>query len=309
MHIDLLPNLPPNGGHENVLTAFDVFSQYLFAYPLTDASAINVAKVLIDIMTKHAYLPTTLITDKGTAFTSTIFAEITQILGITLKFAMTKHTQTIGKLDRTHASLKTNLKISCREHRRQWHKYLALAVLNHNTSYHASTGCEPTRVFHGRIPCNILDHKLGINTNEQNNPTTEFAEEVQNRTKLLIDKTKHNVMQSYVKYKEYYDRKAKTVPLKGSDDCFVLQPKADHQGSKIPFKNYRWVGPFIVKKVLPFENYIVRRLNTNKTQILHRIRLKKFVLNQPLNYNFRAERLQLDEEIVIPQDDLYTITS
>ena len=308
MQIDLLPNLPPSGGYENVLTAIDVFSRYLFAYPLTDASAINVAKALIDIMTKHAYLPTTLITDKGTAFTSTIIAEVTQILGITLKCATTKHPQTIGKLERTHASLKTNLKMASGEYRRQWHKYLPLAVLNHNTSYHASIGCEPTRVFHGRIPYNILDHKLGNNPNGKISPTTEFAEEIQNRTKTLIDKTKQNIMQSYIKYKEYYDRKAKAAPLKENEFCFVLQSKADHQGSKIPFRDYRWVGPFIIQKVLPNENYIVRRINTNKTQILHRIRLKKFVPNQPLEDNFQEQQLQPDEEIVIPQDDLYIIT-
>ena len=181
-------------------------------------------------MTKHAYLPTTLITDKGTAFTSTSIAEITHILVITLKCATTKHPQTIGKMERTHASLKTNLKMACGEYRRQWHKYLPLAVLNHNTSYHASIGCEPTRVFHGKIPYNILDHKLGNNPNEQANPTTEFAEEIQNRTKILIDKTKQNITQSYIKYKEYYDRKAKAAPLKENDYCFVLQPKTDHQG-------------------------------------------------------------------------------
>ena len=62
------------------------------------------------------------------------------------------------------------------------------------------------------------------------------------------------------------------------------------------------------KKKLPNEIYIVRRINTNKTQILHRIRLKKFVPNQPLEDNFREQRLQPDEEIVIPQDDLYIIT-
>ena len=308
MQIDILLNLPPCGGYENVLTAIDVFSRYLFAYPLTDASAINVAKAIIDIMTKHAYLPTTLITDKGTAFTSTIIAEVTQILGITLKCATTKHPQTIGKLERTHASLKTNLKMACGEYRRQWHKYLPLAVLNQNTSYHASIGCEPTRVFHGRIPFNILDHKLGKNPNEQINPTTEFAEEIQNRTKILINKTKQNIMQSYIKYKEYYDRKAKAAPLKENDYRFVLQPRADHQGSKIPFRDYRWVGPFVVQRVLPNENYIVRRINTNKTQILHRIRHKTFVPNQPLEDNFREQRLQPDEEIVIPQDDLYVIT-
>ena len=308
MQIDLLPNLPPSGGYENVLTAIDAFSRYLFAYPHTDASAINVAKAIIDIMTKHAYLPTTLITDKGTAFTSTIIAEVTHSLGITLKCATTKHPQTFGKLERTHASLKTNLKMACGEYCRQWHKYLPLAVLNHNTSNHASIGCEPTREFLGRIPFNILDHKLGNNPNEQINPTNEFAEEIQNCTKILIDKTKQNIMQSYIKYKEYYDRKAKAAPLKENDYCFVLQPKADHQGSRIPFCDYRWVGQFVVQKVLPNENYIVRRINTNKTQILHRIRLKKFVLNQPLEDNFREQQLQPDEEIVIPQDDFYIIT-
>ena len=41
---------------------------------------------------------------------------------------------------------------------------------------------------------------------------------------------------------------------------------------------------------------------------MHRIRLKKFVPNQPLEDNFREQRLQSDEEIIIPQDDLYVIT-
>ena len=139
--IDLLPNLPTSGGYQTVMTAIDVFSRYLFAYPLIEATATNVAKVIIDIMTKHSYLPTTLITDKGSAFTSTIIAEITQILGITLKCATTKHPQTIGKLERTHASLKTKLKMASGEYRRQWHKYLPLAVLNYNTTYHSSIGC------------------------------------------------------------------------------------------------------------------------------------------------------------------------
>ena len=119
MQIDLLPNLPPYGGYENIITAMDVFSRYLFAYPVTDASATNTAKVIIDIITKHTYLPTTLITDKGTALTSNLFAEVAQILGIQMKCATTKHPQTIGMLERTHASLKTNLKMASGDYRRQ----------------------------------------------------------------------------------------------------------------------------------------------------------------------------------------------
>ena len=70
------------------------------------------AKVLIYIMTKHSYLPTTLITNKRSAFTSTIVAEITQILGVTLECATTKHPQTIDRQGKIHAFLKTNLKIA-----------------------------------------------------------------------------------------------------------------------------------------------------------------------------------------------------
>ena len=77
---------------------------------------------------------------------------------------------------------------------------------------------------------------------------------------------------------------------------------------KIPFRDYRWGGPFIVQKVLPNSNYDLRLLRTNKTQILHRIRLRKFVPNQPLQKNFREERLKPVEKIVTPQGDLYTIT-
>ena len=103
-------------------------------------------------------------------------------------------------------------------------------------------------------------------------------------------------MHSYLKYKEYYDDKARAAPLNEKDYCFVLQHKADHQGSKFPFRDYRWVGPFVVQKVLPNENYKVRRLITNKTKKLHRIRLTKTVPNQPLEDSYREETLQPSEE-------------
>ena len=64
LQIDLVPELPPSGGYTNIVTAMDVFSRCLFAYPTSNQDAKTFAKVLINIMTKHAYLPTTLISDK-----------------------------------------------------------------------------------------------------------------------------------------------------------------------------------------------------------------------------------------------------
>ena len=182
MQIDLVPGLPPSGGYENTVTAIDVFSRYLFAYPTSNQDAKTVAKVIINIVTKHAYLPKTFISDKGTAFTSHVIKEVAGVLGITLKHATTKHAQTIGLLERSHASIKQALKIETGERRSIRHKYVSIAVLNYNTSYHASIGCEPSRVFHGRIPYNILDIKLGIRPQKNPPPDSQIAQDVLEQT-------------------------------------------------------------------------------------------------------------------------------
>ena len=140
MQIDLVPGLPASGGYENIVTAMDVFSRNLFAYPTSNQDATTIAKVIITNMTKHACLPTTLISDKGTAFTSHVIKEVAGVLGITLKHATTKHAQTIGLLERYHASIKKSLKIETGERISLWHKYISIAVLNYNTSYHSSIG-------------------------------------------------------------------------------------------------------------------------------------------------------------------------
>ena len=306
LQMDILPNLPTSGGYDHIITPIDVFSRYLFAYPVTRITATAVSRVVMDILCKHTYLPTTIITDLGTQFNAQVTHEIAAVLGIELKHVTMKHAQTIGLLERTHASVKTHLKAATGEFRTNWHKYLPLAVLNHNTTYHASLGCEPSRVFHGRIPHNILDYKLGYNPKPRYQPQSDVAEEIQKRMKILLDQTKKNIMQSYLKYKAYYDRKAKAAPLETTDYCYILNPKADTQAAKIPFREFRWCGPYKVEKVLPNNNYIVRRLGTNKTQLLHRIRLRKFTPQAPLADTFvRETDWQKDDQMPITNDDLY----
>ena len=201
MQIDLVPELSPSGGFETIVTAMDVFYRYLFAYPTSNQDAKTIAKVLINIMTKHAYLPTTLISDKGTAFMSQVIKEVAGVLGITLKHATTKHAQTIGLLEQSHASIKQALKIETGVRRSLWHKYINIAVLNYNTSYHTSIGCEPSQVFHGRIPYNVLDLKLVFRPQQQPIPTSQIAQEVLEQTELIHQDVRKNIIQAYIKYK------------------------------------------------------------------------------------------------------------
>ena len=131
------------------------------------------------------------------------------------------------------------LKIETGERRSLWHKYVQNAVLNYNTSYHTSIGCEPSRVFHGRIPYNVLDLKLGIRPQQQPIPTSQIAQEVLEQTEMIHQDVRKIIMQAYVKCKAYYDKKANASKHKEADYVYILQPKADHPDSKIPITEFR----------------------------------------------------------------------
>ena len=84
MEISLVPEIPPSGGYKHIVTATDVCSRYFFAYPTSNQDAKTIAIVINNIMAKHACLPTTLISDKGSAFVSHVIKELAGVLGITL---------------------------------------------------------------------------------------------------------------------------------------------------------------------------------------------------------------------------------
>ena len=72
LEVDILPNFPSSNGYQHSITMMDVFSRYLFAYLTQDMTAKTVARCIIDVMTRHCYLPTVILTDKGSQFRSEV---------------------------------------------------------------------------------------------------------------------------------------------------------------------------------------------------------------------------------------------
>ena len=98
-----------------------------------------------------------------------------------------------------------------------WHKYVNIAVLNYKTSYHTSIGSEPSRAYHGCIPYNGLNLKLGIRPEQQPIPTSQFAQDVPDQTEMIHQKNRKNAMQAYIEYKDYYDKTANASQLKEAE--------------------------------------------------------------------------------------------
>ena len=280
LEIDLVGELPRSNGYSHILTACDYFSRYLFAIPIHKPDTKSVVNALLDSFTKHAYVPKHIITDKGSAFTSEVITELMNKAGIKVSHATIKHAQTIGMIERSHQRLKQVLKINVSVDRPQWDRYVNLAVMAHNTTYHQTLKCSPTEVFHGRVPYNALDLKLSNPLNPPRNAVD---------TKTLMDnlnakfkETHTNIIRAFHKYKSYYDRKAQASPLKVNDFVFLLNPKIGQQSEKIPFNSFKWERPYKVVKVQSQSNYIIRKVGTFRTQCVHRMRLRPFVPHDPI---------------------------
>ena len=79
---------------------------------------------------------------------------------------------------------------------------------------------------------------------------------------------------SYNKYRHFYDRKASALPLKKHQYCLLLNPKLTTVNDPMGKSLTKWLPLYRVETVLTNSNYIVRKVGTNNTQCVHRIRLR-----------------------------------
>ena len=62
---------------------------------------------------------------------------------------------------------------------------------------------------------------------------------------------------------------------------------------KNTYCHFRWIGHCLIEKVIPNNNYIVRKLNTNQAKILHGIRLPEYKPEKPLSTIVRKLNVRL----------------
>ena len=147
---------------------------------------------------------------------------------------------------------------------------------------------------------------MGIRPQQQPIPTSQTAQEVLEQTEMIHKDARKNTMQAYIKYKAYYDKKANSSKLNEADYVYILQPKVDHQGSKIPFTEFRRVGPYIIEKALP-NNKLSGTQNWHKQDASAASDENASVHTPPTTsrHNSQAARKKSYPEVSLNHDDLY----
>ncbi|GFO31447.1 Pol polyprotein [Plakobranchus ocellatus] len=110
LHIDLVGPLPPSEGFTHLLTIIDRTSRWPEVIPLSRTSSTDCAKALIRNWISRFGVPLDITSDRGTQFTSTLWGEIANQLGVQLHQTTAYHPQSNGLVERLHRTLKAALK-------------------------------------------------------------------------------------------------------------------------------------------------------------------------------------------------------
>ena len=93
--------------------------RYPEAFPLKNISAKNIVKHLTKMFTSYG-IPQEIQSDRGTNFTSKLFTDVLNQLGIKQTLSTAYHPESQGSLERWHQTLKSMIKKFCFESGSDW---------------------------------------------------------------------------------------------------------------------------------------------------------------------------------------------
>ncbi|KAG2981027.1 hypothetical protein PC119_g21141 [Phytophthora cactorum] len=154
--MDFVFGLPPDSKRKTGIVVFvDRFSKmvHLAAVP-TEVTAVQTARLFVDMVFKHHGMPLDIVSDRDPRFTARFWQKVFILLGTQLSMSIADHPQTDGQTERVNRVLGDLLK-SYAHSLQQWSDCLPMAEFAINNSVHASTGHTPFYVNampHPRLP-------------------------------------------------------------------------------------------------------------------------------------------------------------
>jgi len=188
--MDFISGLPPSHGYNALLTITDKFSKAIKSISCkTTDSAKDIAKLYL----QHAYtifeLPTKIISNRDSKFTSAFWLTLMKLLRIKMGITAAFHPQADGQSERTNATVEIALHCFLGgdiDLYPKWTEYLPIIELEYNNIPQASTNITPNDLRFTMCPRGILDALLPNDTHSLE-PTESLTENLQNRHSETCD--------------------------------------------------------------------------------------------------------------------------
>ena len=206
------------------------------------------ARLFISNIVRLHGLPDSIISDRGSIFTSHFWSIITSILKIDPRKSMAFHPQTDGQTERMNQTLETYLCISCSHNQDDWSDWLPLAEFTYNNAWQESMKMTPFFANYGYNPHFISQFEApeehsAIATEEFSLQLYEIHEHLVENIKVIQDSQAR-----------YYDAKHECVEFQPGDMMWL---NSANISTSSPSKKLDWkrLSPYKVEKPIGLQAY------------------------------------------------------
>jgi hypothetical protein len=245
--MDFIEGLPTSEFCNVIVGVVDRFTKYAhFLAVKHPYTAQGIAQLFLDNVVKLHGLPKMIVTDRDPIFLSKFWKELFKLYKVNLAMSTTYHPQIDGQTERVNQCLEMYLRCAIHDSPKQWKKWLPLAELWYNSSYHTSLGCSPFKALYGYEPNLVLAPEVSRDT------TPTVAEVVQNR-ELQIQTLKTHLSAAQNKMKIQADKKRTFLEFSVGDKVLLkLQPYVQTSVARRPYPKiaFKYYGPYeIVERI------------------------------------------------------------
>src|SRR4051794_20177046 len=150
--MDFITGLPKSSrGNDSIWVVIDRLSKVAHFIPVkTTYQGPKLAELYISRIVSLHGTPKSILSDRGSQFTSRFWKKVQEGLGARLNFSTAYHPQTDGQTERVNQILEDMLRACVLEYGSKWEDYLPFAEFSYNNSYQASLQMAPFEVLYGR---------------------------------------------------------------------------------------------------------------------------------------------------------------
>ena len=130
------------------MTVIDSWTSWCEAIPVPTQSAKSCAKKLIDSWIQRYGVPEVIVSDRGRTFVSEIWRNMSEELGIKLKFTTAYHPQSNGKIERFHRTIKNSLSYRLQGNS-DWKSHLPCCLLAYRNLQLKNSSLSPAQMVFG----------------------------------------------------------------------------------------------------------------------------------------------------------------
>ena len=260
--IDIVGSLPVDGrSNRFIVTIMDVYSRYLIAIPVRNHRASTVSRCLYKSVVAYFGTPRSILSDRGTEFTSVVWESLTQMLGAKIKLTAPYYPQGNSVIERSHRTLSNMLRTMLLEKkRREWSSLLPSIMLYMNSMVQERTGVSAGEILFGRspnLPSDISFTPVTSLSDDREGYVKQLKRDLQDIRQKLSRVLGQNVNQSENPFSVGEKLIVAVLPHERTDKLMA-----------------KWKGPFTVTKIP--NRFQIEYLDGTITRLTHISYVKKY---------------------------------